>query len=79
MPNPGQPVDGALASALRRIRLDRGETQEDVAIDAGITLTTYGRMELGQSSPAWVTVRQVADGLGVSLVELAEAVEAEEH
>lgn len=78
MPAPGQPIDEALAQALRHLRVSRGGTQEGIAIEAGIRLSTYGRIELGQSSPAWVTVRQIADALDVSLVELARAVEREE-
>lgn len=71
--------DPALAATLRRLRTERGDNQEDVAYEAGITTATYARIELGQSNPSWQTVRSVAEALNVSLVELAEAVEREEH
>jgi transcriptional regulator with XRE-family HTH domain len=56
-----------LAAALRELRLKRKLTQEALAAAAGITTKSYARIELGQSSPAWVTVRLIADALGVSL------------
>lgn len=68
--------DPALAVALRRLRVERGATQEALAHSSGLTTGSLARIELGQASPAWATVRQIATALGVSLVELAAAVEA---
>jgi len=61
---------------LRRLREERGATQEALAYRSGITTGTLARIELGQASPAWATVRVIAKALGVSLAELARAVEA---
>ena len=77
MPAPDHPVDAALAGVLRHLREDRGLSQEATARAADIALNTYSRIELGQASPAWVTVRSIADALDVTLTELAAAVEAE--
>jgi transcriptional regulator with XRE-family HTH domain len=71
------PPDPALATALRRLREDRGMAQEALAFRSGISTGAIARIELGQASPAWVTVSLIADALGVSLVELATAVESE--
>ncbi len=71
------PPDPALAAALRRLREDRSMAQEALAFRSGISTGAIARIELGQASPAWVTVRKIADALGVSIVELAVAVEAE--
>jgi transcriptional regulator with XRE-family HTH domain len=68
--------DPALAAVLRRLRVERGATQEALAYRSGITTGTLARIELGQASPAWATVREIATALDVSLIELAEAVEA---
>jgi transcriptional regulator with XRE-family HTH domain len=68
--------DPALAAALRRLRVEHGTTQEALAHSSGLTTGSLARIELGQASPAWATVRQIAEALGVSLVELAAAVEA---
>jgi transcriptional regulator with XRE-family HTH domain len=69
--------DPALGQVLREIReREPRRSQEDVAYHAGVTAATVGRMELGKSKPDWASVRSVADALGVSLVELAAAIEA---
>lgn len=69
--------DPALAVVLRRLREDRGMTLEALAFKSGVSTGSLGRIELGRSSAAWSTVRQIADALDVSLTELAAAVEAE--
>jgi transcriptional regulator with XRE-family HTH domain len=56
--------------------MERGATQEALAYRSGITTGSLARIELGQASPAWATVRQIAEALEVSLAELAVAVEA---
>ncbi len=68
--------DPALAAVLRRLRLERGSTQEALAYRSGITTGSLARIELGQATPTWTTVRQIAEALEVSLVELATQVEA---
>jgi transcriptional regulator with XRE-family HTH domain len=73
------PPDPALAAALRRLREDRGLAQEAVAFRAGISTGAVARVELAQSSPSWVTVRQIAKALNVSLGELADAIDAQER
>jgi transcriptional regulator with XRE-family HTH domain len=70
--------DPALASALRRLREDRDLTREALAFHAGLTTGSLARIELGQSSPGWDTIRKVAKALEISLVELAVAVESAE-
>ena len=70
------PIDPALAAVLRRLRTESGLSQEAVAHQAGVSYTTLAKIELAQSNPGWATVRAIADALGVTLVELASAVEA---
>ena len=67
--------DPTLAIVLRRLRVERGATQEALAFRSGITTGSLARIELGQASPAWTTVRAIIAALDVSLVELATAVE----
>jgi transcriptional regulator with XRE-family HTH domain len=68
-------ADPALAATLRRMRLERGETQEDLAHRAGLTVAAFARIERGNANPTWTTVRRIAVALGVSLATLAESVE----
>jgi transcriptional regulator with XRE-family HTH domain len=70
--------DPALAAVLRRLRTDRGLSQEAVAHRADISFTTLAKIELGQSAPAWATVRAFARALGVTMGELGDAIDAEE-
>lgn len=73
---PGTPApDPALAAAIRGLRGARGITQEALAHDANITAGTLSRIELGTTTPSWSTVRALCQALGVTLTELAQAVE----
>ena len=68
-------ADPQLASTLRSMRTDRGETQEDLAHRADLTVAAYARIERGHANPTWTTVRRIAIALGVTLSELAQAIE----
>jgi transcriptional regulator with XRE-family HTH domain len=60
---------------LRRIREERGITQEVLAFHAGLTAGAIGHIELARAAPRWNTVRRIAEALGVDMVELSAAVE----
>jgi transcriptional regulator with XRE-family HTH domain len=72
-------IDAALARTLRRLREERGMTREVVAVEAGLSVGTLARLELGESSPRWTTVRRVAVVLSLSIGDVALAVEATER
>jgi transcriptional regulator with XRE-family HTH domain len=74
MSAPTQP-DPALAATVRRLRVERGDTQEDMAHEAGLTVAAFARIERGHANPTWTTVRRIATALEVSLATLAEAIE----
>ncbi len=69
------PTDLALAYVLRRLRYARGSTQENLASEAGITVAALARIERGQTTPRWTTVRRIIRALEVSLAELAVEIE----
>jgi len=71
-------ADPALAAVLRRLRVKLGETQEDLGYRVRLTAGSLSRIEQGQANPTWSTVRKIADGLDITLTELAKAVEREE-
>jgi transcriptional regulator with XRE-family HTH domain len=77
MPRRDVSPDPRLAMTLRRLREERGLTREEVAYKSGVTTASLARIELGQASPAWVTVRDIIGALDVSLAALAKAIEAE--
>jgi len=68
-------ADRALAATVRRLRTERGETQEDLAHRAGLTVAAFARIERGHANPTWTTVIRIASALDISLAALGEAVE----
>lgn len=70
MGGPDQPQP-ALGEAVRQLREKRGITQERLAQDAGLTTGTISLIERGRSNPAWSTIKALADGLEVSMQEVA--------
>jgi transcriptional regulator with XRE-family HTH domain len=79
MPRSIIPIDPNLGAALRRLREQRGESQERIALRSGLTAGTLVRLESGRSDPVWSTVRAVCQALDLPLSELGGIVEAEER
>lgn len=71
------PPDPRLAVVLRRVRAEREQSQEAVAADADIVMTTVYRLERLKMNPAWTTVCAIAEALDLPLEELGRLVEAE--
>lgn len=59
-----------LGSNVRRIRLDRGLTQEKLAFEADIDLTYLGGIERGTRNPSLLVMVGIAKALNVDLLEL---------
>lgn len=68
-PQPG------LGKAIKRLRAERGLSQEEVGLRAGIHPTWISHIESGRNNPAWGSVRRIAGALGVRLSELAALAE----
>ena len=71
-PQPG------LGAAIRQLRQKRRITQEALAAEAGVTLSTLSVIERGLANPTWATARDIAAALGVSIGELAKLSEKHE-
>jgi len=67
--------DPLLSVLLKRLRQEHEVTQEQLAFDAGITVSALSRIERGLNSPNWATVRSIIKALDVSLLELATDLE----
>jgi transcriptional regulator with XRE-family HTH domain len=67
--------DPRLAIVLKRLREERELTQEQLAFDAGITVSALSRIERGLNSPRWGTVGRILKALDVTLLELAVDIE----
>ncbi|HWJ50940.1 MAG TPA: helix-turn-helix transcriptional regulator [Solirubrobacteraceae bacterium] len=67
--------DPVLAAVVKQLREERDITQEELAYQAGITVSSLSRIERGLNSPGWTTVGKIVKALGVSLAELVEDLE----
>jgi transcriptional regulator with XRE-family HTH domain len=67
--------DPVLAAVVKQLREERDITQEELAHEAGITVSSLSRIERGLNSPGWITVGKIINALGVSLAELVEDLE----
>lgn len=59
-----------LGGNVRRLRLERGLTQEQLAFEAGIDLTYLGGIERGRRNPTLLVMVRLAAALGANLQEL---------
>jgi transcriptional regulator with XRE-family HTH domain len=68
----------ALGRAIRRVRLDKGLSQEALAEWAGLDRTYISGLERGVRNPAMGTIEKVATALGVRISALFIDAEREE-
>jgi len=57
--------NGIVAANVRRLRVERKLTQEQLAHDAGIDLTYLGGIERGRRNPSVSVLARLADALSV--------------
>lgn len=65
-----------LGERIKELRAERGLTQEEAADRIGVFRTYMSRMESGQANPTLTMLHQIADALGVEVVELLKAASA---
>jgi transcriptional regulator with XRE-family HTH domain len=68
---PRSPEHAALGEAIRRLRLEAGLSQEQLAERAGTDLTQIGGIERGVRNPSYTTMVRLAAALETSVGELA--------
>jgi transcriptional regulator with XRE-family HTH domain len=59
-----------LGRNVRRLRRQKGLTQEELAFEAEIDLTYMGGIERGKRNPSLLVMGRIADALSVSLTKL---------
>lgn len=57
-------------TTLKRLRRDRGLTQQALAVKAGVSLGYLSRLEVGMHDPRLSTLRKLAKALGVPVTEM---------
>lgn len=63
-----------LATNVRTIRTERGLTQEQVAIAAGLSLSDVGRIERGERDPGVRVLTKLAKGLNTTIEDLVRGI-----
>jgi transcriptional regulator with XRE-family HTH domain len=59
-----------IGEKIRAIRIDQGLTQPEVAVKAGVGVSTVSLIENGKGNPNKTTMKGILDVLGTSLEEL---------
>lgn len=59
-----------IGANIRKLRKEKGISQEAVAIAISSTKSTVSKYELGHREPSWDVLRKIADALGVSYFDL---------
>ena len=57
---------------VKRLRLGKGLTQEQYAVKSGLAQQYVSDLENGKKNPTLTTLHQIAEGLGVEVVELVQ-------
>ena len=64
-----------LAVHLRKIRDDKGVTQEDLAFKAGINTAYLGHLERGVYSPTMFVIWKITQALGIKIEDFMKGFE----
>lgn len=62
-----------VARNLRRLRVARDLSQEDLAVDASVDRTYVSRLERGVENPTIAVLERLATALGAQMVELFDS------
>ncbi|MBK5233094.1 MAG: helix-turn-helix transcriptional regulator [Thermoleophilia bacterium] len=60
----------ALGKAVREIRLAKGFSQEQLALESGLDRTYVGGVERGERNPSYGSLLKLAKALGISPSEI---------
>lgn len=66
-----------LGRVIRRLRTERGISQEGLAAISAIDRTFMGEIERGEANPSFDVLQRIASGLAVRLSELIRQYESE--
>lgn len=61
-----------LGHRIKKLRNEKGLSQEKFALLIGMDRTYFASVEAGRRNIAIVNIKKIADGLGISLSELFE-------
>jgi transcriptional regulator with XRE-family HTH domain len=70
------PDAAALGRAVQAIRAETGISQVQLSDKTGLMQSWISHIEHGRRNPTWSNIVRLADGLGVSVAEMAARAEA---
>jgi len=70
-------VAAAFGKTLRKYRIKKDLTQEELGLDAGLRRTFISSLELGQKQPSLMTIQKLCLVLDISMAKFLQAVEKE--
>ncbi|MBU3562365.1 MULTISPECIES: helix-turn-helix domain-containing protein [unclassified Polynucleobacter] len=70
-------VSAAFGVVIRRLRIAKGLTQEQLGFEAGLRRTFVSSLELGQKEPSLTTIFKLSSALKFDVAELLRLVEKE--
>ena len=68
-------IQKAFGSSIRKIRTEKGLSQEKFALKINMDRTYYSSVESGHRNISIANIKKIADGLGVTLSALFSAVD----
>ena len=71
------PFQRRLGRAVKRVRVARGLTQEQVSAASGLHPTYISDIERGARNPSFEALVRLAEGIGVPVTDLARQYDAE--
>jgi transcriptional regulator with XRE-family HTH domain len=75
--NSSAPFELPFGAALRRLRLAKGLSQEQLGLEAGVQRNFISLIETGQNQPTISTIAKLARPLGLKASELVAEAERE--
>jgi len=62
----------SLGAHIRKVRKGTGYSQDRVYLEAGFSRGTLSRIENGLVNPTYITLKKIADTIGVSVKRLVD-------
>ena len=63
------------SKVLRKIRVEKGLSQENLALEAGLSMRSISLLEGNKQQPTITTIENLSDALGISMIEFILEVE----
>ena len=67
----------SFGSHIRKLRTEKGFSQEKFALHIGMDRTYYASVEAGKRNISIINIQKIANGLDISLSKMLEGIEGE--